>query len=84
MNTDEHRFYIGKRPKDKKLNGTRINADETGKINTKSEETYLSFEGCRGTRRVPPSGFDIIRHLRAEIESERGYSIVKAKRYPLR
>jgi hypothetical protein len=56
INTDEHRFYIGKRPKDKKLNGTRINADETGKINTKSEETYLSFEGCRGTPPRAPFG----------------------------
>jgi hypothetical protein len=27
MNTDKHRFYIRKRIKDKKLNGTRMNTD---------------------------------------------------------
>jgi hypothetical protein len=31
INTDEHRFYFGKRPKDKRLNGTRMNTDKIQK-----------------------------------------------------
>jgi len=30
INTDEYRFFIKKRPKDKRLNGTRMNADKHG------------------------------------------------------
>jgi hypothetical protein len=32
--TNEHRFYIRKRPKDQRLNGTRINTDRALKTNT--------------------------------------------------
>jgi hypothetical protein len=41
LDTDEPRFYIHKRRRDKRLNGTRMNTDEHG-FQKRNDETILS------------------------------------------
>ena len=37
MNTDKHRFYIGKRLKDKRRNGTQMNMDKKISVELRAE-----------------------------------------------
>ena len=50
INTDEHRFYIPERLKDKRLNGTRMNTDKT---KDKSGVRTDGNEQTEGYREMP-------------------------------
>ena len=44
MNTDKHRFYIRKRRKDKRPNGTRMNTDEALRTNTVFRISFSPYD----------------------------------------